>query len=270
MKPLSGKEFDQAYDNLPNELKAILESEKFNASLNTIIGNNHISGHRASGIRKIVAGMIFGVVHPEDLPKEIVHEAGLDQRLASSIADEIKIKLLLPVAKLLNETHGFHLQLPQTPTPTFTPRTEEANSVRINKPQEKSAVPETPELKQQVAPGPTPFVLHEHPTDQQVENATPKYEGGLVRPSFYATPGGEITHNETPRAHLELGVSDVEDEPQTTRVGKESARIVHYDAPEVSADPFSGATNISPQTKPTIDKKDVPPSNVVNLKDLPQ
>ena len=66
-----------------------------------------------------------------------------------------------------------------------------------------------------------------------------------------------------------MGDERTSSEPSTVRMGKEQAKIVHYSAPEAPANPFSGIQNM-PQTKPAVEKKDVPQSNVVNLKDLPQ
>lgn len=259
-----------AYDNLPESLREFLFSSKTADAIDAISTENHLSEEKAQVVWRTTATVILGLTHPEDLQKYIADDAQIDPRVAKTIADAIKTKILPQMAEALNKQHSFGLATPQPQAAPIHPSINQ--DVPVNASRASSFDQQSPPLPQG-SPAPqqaTPFVIHEHTPIEKITSAEDnKYEGGLVRPSFFTPPGGDVPSEENTVARLEIGSPEIQEGPSTTRVGKESARVVHYSAPQTPADPFSGAVNI-PQTKPVVEKKDVPQDNVVNLKDLPQ
>lgn len=239
-------------------------SEKNRELIISICNSHHLSAERVAGVGRSVGYLLLGLIFPKDLPTQIVKEASIDPRIASDIAKEIDYKIILPpLAQELNKIYGFKLDTTEAP-----PETKQALA-QDTLPAEAPPTPQTQPPIQNIKinaqpPTATPFVIHEHapqgpaqaPTDQQ-------YPGGLVHPSFYA-PENTSSNGVGPVARLEIGL-DAPQETSTVRIGKESAQVVHYTAPEVAPDPFA----TTPQT-PTQNQPKVNPANVVNLKDLPQ
>lgn len=259
-----------AYDNLPEGLREFLFSSKTVDAIDIISAENHLSAERAQIVWRVTATVILGLTHPEDLQKHIAEDAQIDPRVAKAIADAIKTKILAQISDALNKQHGFGLTTPQPQTPPNNPPISQDIPVNVQRTSLPSQQPPTPPQGVSAPQQASPFVIHEHtPVEKITSVEGNKYEGGLVHPSFFTSPGGDIPSEETTVARLEIGSPETQEEAQTTRVGKENARVVHYSAPQTPADPFSGAASI-PQTEASAEKKNVPLDNVVNLKDLPQ
>ncbi|MDP3953552.1 MAG: hypothetical protein Q8P99_01905 [bacterium] len=287
MKILTAEEFAQTYDGLPESLKAAINSDTIDITLNAILKRNRLVDSKAVEVRRITAAVFLGLVHPEEIASEIVDRAHVDLRFAKEISNEIETKILSRIADDLNKAHGFHIPLPTTAPgatapqpaelakPQFEPEEVDAQEVsQVPAPAQPLTAPETPVQPNEAPPSaPTPFVLHERPNAQQVQPSEQIYEGGLVRPSFFRPNSGALPREEdVPTARLEIGGEGQEDVPQTAKVGKEEARVVHYSAPETQVDPFAAAPPQPPEEKP-IEKKDeknIPPENVIDLKDLPK
>ncbi|MEX2054101.1 MAG: hypothetical protein WD883_00960 [Candidatus Colwellbacteria bacterium] len=288
MDKLTLEETAKLYDNLPQPIKYALDSEKFSVAVDQITEKHHLGWDRSGKVRFLVAGVLFGSVHPEDLVERISSEVGVDPRVARDLSGSIERRILAPLAQSLNETHGFHLVVPAA---NLGPATQQLNE--LTKPQlqpeegDQLAAPTTPPQLNAKPDGqivdtpkqpsaPTPFVLHEHQSNGQSPDQTQQYEGGLVRPSFFEPTSGASYENESaPSARLEIGSQNQDGTNQTARVGKEEANIVHYSAPDTPADPFAAQPPKPPQAKPEAKphedgEKNVPPENVIDLKDLPK
>jgi hypothetical protein len=276
-------------DSLPEALQNIIYSEEVFNSVWGIANTHHLSEDRFSKLAATTAFLIAGFVHPEDLVKEVTSSLGVDKRIAESLEKEIRVKILYPIAEELRKTHGFHIEgapvvTPQPTQPTTPPASQITTPTPL--PQTPTASPEGTILKPRVQkeepavePLATPFVLHQHEDIETIQGTT-GYAEGFSRPSFHTSAGyeplGEENTTPVPKAHLELGAQSVAQEHielRTARVGREKAKIIHYSAPEGAVDPFSGkpgAAAMPTSEAPTPRKSDVPPSNVVNLKDLPK
>ena len=272
---LSLKEIEKKYESLMGNEKII---GAFNSKANVdavkdIATRNYLDEEKTKKLLALVGSTILGLIHPEDLDDDIVKELGLNPKLAKDIYQKIKIKVLSPLANELNEAHGFHLTPPdpmqaakveqkQTNKPVGqndTPQTQPA-------PQEQPTQQKTPKPEpQKPTPQQGPAVIHEHESNKE-DRAQSGYPGGLVRPAFYQTPNSASSGEETntPQARLEIGSHQNTPQP-TTKIGKEDARVVHYDTPDSPNNPFAGQ-----EKTPKKESKEIPDSNIVNLKDLPK
>lgn len=262
------EEITQRLDSLPEDIKNVFLSPDSVDIVSDVTARQHLDLDKENVIFFLVGCVLLGFLHPEDLVREISERTKIDKRIAKEIADEISIKILAPIASSLNQTHGFHLAVPPAAQAISRPPARPDESPVPTVPQLKETPRETNPAAEE--PATKPLVLHEHAPSETPSPKDGEYEGGLLRPSFYTPPGGDAQSTDTPRAHLEIGTPDIQGEPQTARVGKEQARIVHYAAPDAPADPFANRPVPPPQAKPVINKTDIPQNNVVDLKNLPQ
>jgi len=302
MKHITPQEVEQLYERLTEPIIQALEAETTSSLVEDIGARNHLDRERLDTVRYLVASVLFGTLHPEDLSRTIAEQANLDKRIAAEVSTELHKRIFAPIAADLSKVHGFHVEgMPQPAPPTGTP-VEPSNTavqpqdqkVQVERgglnppasppritpdqtPPSAIAKPVPPESSQD-----TPLVIHEHQTsDQETKPNDSDYQGGLVRPTFY-TPSNTAGSTPPPKARLQIGDEPTSSDPQTMRVGKEQARVVHYSAPEPQADPFSPTPKVEepkapeqPSTEKSApvqpkEQNKVHPDNVVDLKDLPK
>ncbi len=271
-------EIKRRLGTLSGIIKESFYSYDFKQILFSICDDHHLSRERALGVMRSLAYLLLGLIYPKDLPTSITKEAGIDPRISSQIAQEIDHKMILPaLAAELNRVYGFKMDIVDVPTITThsiqpeisiqTPSQKQEWAQESLRGNQAFVVPVNPPT---TTPEVSPLIIHETTKEERIPvQAGGGYAGGLVHPNFYSQISGEHTVGAiTPTARVEMGGGARDnDEPTTTKIGGERARVVHYDAPEVSPDPFSQA----PKTIPAVSRvKDVSPANIVNLKDLPQ
>ena len=260
MIKISKDEFIKRYDALPESLREAFLSDE-NVNMLWVIGEaHHLSGERIQKIAGVVGYAVLGLIHLEDISKEIVVEAGVDKRLADELAREIKLKILNPIIPHLQQLH--HYGSPNSP---------------------QAAPPQAEIMRPSFAPpvsSDRPFILHEeqiYPPSAAGggEGQARPREETLMRPSFYEeiSDKRQGTRAEEPAAaRLEIGgLMDSTSSPQASleepQVGKtetEKVRVVHYSGPQTPVDPFS------PGVRSAEPPKDIHPENIVDLKDLPK
>lgn len=283
----------ERYDALPEKLRVFINDNQYRDLVEAIAEKNHLDDKKTAALGKIVGLVVVGLVHPEDIAEEVAEQTGIDKRVGELLAKEVKQKVLSAISADLKELYGFSLSgevnQPETNQPDQPQQPQEAPQTTSNPLEETKTTPTPEETKKTQAPqtqpqasstqNPTneagPAVIHEHPNETSIDNDA-GYQGGLVRPSFYhPETTGPSSMDETPRANLEIGTME---EPPTqqegeARVNKEDARIVHYESPSPTNDPFVSQTG-PPKKKNEAsneeDKKDVPSEHVVDLKDLPK
>ncbi|MDD5710583.1 MAG: hypothetical protein PHV43_00560 [Candidatus Colwellbacteria bacterium] len=291
------EELNQKIDSLPETLREILYSPELLEKVEAITTAHHFSEEKMRLVAGALLRLFTGYLHPEDLAKKIANQLQINRQIAEDVAKEIRIKILYPVADELAQAHGFHIEGAPVPTQQPAPQPIQATTVspptspnvELGTPSPPSIIQQQeetvlkPRVQNEELPAeipPSPLVLHQH-EDVEAAQGTNHYAESLVRPSFqsprtYETRIGEYAEP-MPTARLELGPQAepaAHIEPRTTRVGKEEATVVHYSAPAGQANPFSriSETTIEPAPQPPAQplKPNVPPSNVVNLKDLPK
>ncbi len=257
MTELSIEKRIEKYDALPERLRQELNSDE-SANMVWIIGEaHHFSENRTRKLLKVVSYIILGSIHPEDLPKEIVSEAGVDKRLADEVAREIQLKILNPVIPEIQKLYNYGLEV--TPPPQSTA------------------------IKPAFAKESQPFILHEE--QEETKSVRPTDET-LVRPSFYEETrlrqdyGGQVRTEPPMAARLEIGQASsgqmARREPQVGKTEESPIRVVHYSGPQTPVDPFGDQRpDISNQSleargQKTEPPKEVHPENIVDLKDLPK
>jgi len=297
------EEINQKIDILPETLREILYSPELLEKVEAITTAHHLNEEKMRLVAGVLLRLITGYIYPEDLAKELTSRLQVDKRVAEDVAKEIRIKILYPIAEDLRTTHGFHIEgAPAPAQPTVSQVVQQvAPSPSAPPDEELAAAPPTavlslaptlepeetilkPHLQKEEFPAEplvSPFILHEH-EDVEATQETIHYTENLARPSFhapedYGTRAGEYAEP-APAARLELGTQtkpEIYIKPKTTRIGKEEAKIVHYTAPDVQADPFSKTPEPAtkpapPKPAPQAPKPSVHPDNIVNLKDLPK
>src|SRR3989337_848383 len=105
MIKVSREEFIKRYEALPDNLREKFLSDENVNMLWTIGDAHHLTEARTGKIAGIVGYIVLGLVHLEDLAKEIVIEANVDRRLADELAREIKLKILNPIFPELNRLY---------------------------------------------------------------------------------------------------------------------------------------------------------------------
>ena len=185
--------------------------------------------------------------------------------------------------------------LPPNTTPTQTtpplepPKPPEKQTTPTPDPKPKSLeeklAPSTPTPRQPESPKEplvspnisdeqeAPFMLHE---EERIEPLASGDMAPLTRPHFFKSTASD---EEEPVVSARLEIGQEQTRPSAPVVGrtkKESVRVVNYTDPEVSVDPFAktpGAAE-TPQSQTPAPKhdreKEIPPDNIVNLKDLPK
>lgn len=290
-------------DSLPEALQEVVFSGETLDILHNVADAHHLNDDRFSKLAATMTFLIAGFIHPEDLVKELIDGLRVEKRIAEELAKEVRVKLLHPIADELAQAHGFHIEGAPAPvqpqgsqlmqstmdSPSASMNAEPIVPSSMSAPKPPQEVILKPHVQKEGLPaGPlaSPFVLHEH-RSAEANREEFLHEASLTRPSFFHAPESLGTNAEeyaepAPAARLELGrqteLGGAYVEPKTTRVGQEEAKIVHYSAPDVQADPFSRtpeppATNMpqpTPKPAPPPAKPSVHPDNVVNLKDLPK
>jgi len=275
----------EKYNTLASESSSVID--KFNSieitnTVGEISKRAHLDTNKEQQLYKLIGYIILGLIHPEDLDEDITEDLKIDPRLAKELTQKIKIKVLAPIANDLNEAHGFHLTPTDpveklkvekelsdnnTPEPKPSPRTEAPKEQET--PQEVETVPvNRAETQKEEQPTNTPVVIHQHETGRENDGQS-GYPGGLVRPSFYKPPSNTLDESDTPQARLEIGQQSPSIQP-ITKVGKEHARVVHYEIPKTPQNPFTKPMQEKKEDSNEKENKEVPDSNVVNLKDLPK
>src|SRR3989338_3448537 len=223
------EEYYAAYEKLTPVLKDAFESPDIAETIESACQQNHLDYNRTNAVLSLFGNMLLGFTHPEDLAKCISELTKIDIRISEAIAKDIRAKILPALANDLVKLYGYHINgiskdifTAAMPHPT---QDEKASTfpVLITKIVETPIRVANNNIKATVE---SPFILHANPQPEGgIMTAEDNYSG-LVRPTFYAPPSGDISENETPRARLEIGTPNIQEEPQTARIGKESARVV--------------------------------------------
>lgn len=94
---LSEQQLSKKYNSLPINLRDVLDSSDIGNIVSRICEQQHLSSEKTEIINNIVAEIILGLIHAEDLSKEIQLNISLDKRIADVIADEINKKIFSPI-----------------------------------------------------------------------------------------------------------------------------------------------------------------------------
>ena len=271
------EDIEQRHSKLSAEARAALDSPDYSDLIYAIGERNHFDEKKIAYLQSLMVSVFLGLIHPEDVPRKITEKFGVDARISNGVGEEMMSRVFAPFAKELNGLYKFNLPISNVPHPTLeihkAPSAETSDSSTVNIESPAPVAPLHPTFEEDspaVSKIPSPLVMHEHKGDVLLPEDG--YQGGLISSGLIETSSSaEPSAPEAIKARLEIGGSEGNEvhEAQVAKIGGEIARVVHYAAPETPADPFSGHQNIS-ESKPMVEKKDVPQSNVVNLKDLPK
>ncbi len=127
------------FSSLSTQLQDILDSEQVYQSVSRACQNHHIlDEEKVLMVEQLVALVIFGFIHVEDLAREI-DEALLfnNHKLSRSLADEIDAKVFKPIKAELEKNYRplFQLSIKPEPTtlPTVPPKPVELEELGLDK-----------------------------------------------------------------------------------------------------------------------------------------
>ena len=254
MIKITNQEFVKRYDALPESFREEFLSDENVNMLWTIGEAHHLSGERIQKIAGVVGYAVLGLIHLEDISKEVAIEAGVDKRLADELTREIKLKILNPIIPHLQQLYHYG----------------SAGS-------SQAAPPQTEIMRPSFAPpvsSDQPFILHKEPDLRQGfggqaenERVRPREET-LVRPTFYEETSDkrqEARVEGPAAARLEIGgigetSPSAGGEPRVGKTETEKIRVVHYSGPQTQIDPFSPRTSDKQQETRSVEPpKDIHP-----------
>ena len=94
------------YNELPEELKSAIFSEKTATDIWDICVKNEVKKSNVSDIAQLVGQVFLGLIPPKDLDKEIKKTLGLNQEKSKKISQEIERFILFSVKNSLAELYG--------------------------------------------------------------------------------------------------------------------------------------------------------------------
>lgn len=102
---LSEQQLLKRYNSLSRNLRDILDSSDIGNIVSRICEQQHLSLEKAEIVGQIAAEIILGLLHAEDLSKEIQLNISLDKRVADAIADEVSKKVFSPIKEDLAKNY---------------------------------------------------------------------------------------------------------------------------------------------------------------------
>jgi hypothetical protein len=122
LKPttISKKQFAQRWDMLPMNLREALTSERNSTVVWKVCGDEHLSEEKTREVARVVAWVLMGFLHPEDVANEIKLSIDLHPDLAAKIANALNVKIFAPMREELEGTYA-----PPGTEPHYTPQGEE-------------------------------------------------------------------------------------------------------------------------------------------------
>ena len=91
MQKFTKEQIDQKYSSLSPEspLREALSSSENLDIISIIAEKNHLVDERTRVLTQLIALIILGLLPPEDLEEEIVHQVKIDSRIAKEISDRV-------------------------------------------------------------------------------------------------------------------------------------------------------------------------------------
>jgi len=306
----SQEEKKKRYNALPTHLREFMFSEEKFVVLSEIAEANHIDDAKLDIISSIIGYVVLGLIHPEDLAKEIEKEVGVDHRIAGSVTEGINRNILRSVlldihvlydapkkdVRGTDETESILLN------PSFKQQlstSQQIQGLQIKPVTEEMASTPAPETPQQPPPPASPQqeeesleeklappIVQAPPTPPVPQKSIEKHPPENVQPAPF------VLQEESGLQPLAAGSMAPLERPHffksTVNEGQEeeliSARL-EIGQEEISNEPEVGRTQMeapkvvnytspgkeaNPFGNTPEQAKEVSPENIVNLKDLPK
>jgi hypothetical protein len=111
----------ELYNELPEELKSAIFSEKTAMNIWDICTKNGIKEDKIPDIAQMVGQVFLGLVPPEDLKKEIRKELKISQEKAKKVSQEIERFIFFSVKRSLAEMYNIDFN-PEKPEEKNLPK----------------------------------------------------------------------------------------------------------------------------------------------------
>ena len=99
------KQVIERWNAMPDILRDAINSSIFMDDLDAIEQNYHLSDSKVIQLSRLIRGVFYGLIHTEDLYKEIRDALGIDPRLALEIYHEIDNKVFQSVKKEIEDNY---------------------------------------------------------------------------------------------------------------------------------------------------------------------
>jgi len=96
MAQYTKEEMWKIFEKLPPELKSAIFSQESADVIWDTSERNDLSGEQTHQVAKLVGDSLMGLLHPEDLIRAFIDEAGLSQEQASNVARDVNRLIMFP------------------------------------------------------------------------------------------------------------------------------------------------------------------------------
>ncbi len=93
------------WNNMPDILRDVSHSQTVFNEIDSIQKKYNLSDNKISSLGRLIRGVFYGLIHTEDLYKEIRDDLQVDPRLALEIYHEVDNKILSPFKKDIEENY---------------------------------------------------------------------------------------------------------------------------------------------------------------------
>ena len=106
MIKISRDQFNTRWASLPQNLREALFSDENSAILWHVCGAQHLSEDKIAVVAAVTGQAILGLIHPEDVPKQIKAELNLNQEIANTIYEEVDRKIFSSIRTDLQKVYS--------------------------------------------------------------------------------------------------------------------------------------------------------------------
>ena len=244
---LTEQQLQKKYYFLPENIKAVLDSENNIETARQICRAHHLNDEEKILIIEQLIGLILlGFVSADDLSREISENIHLNKKHADDISSEINRKIFAPIKSEIDKIYA----------PAATLAEEHTIDLRqIMKQREEEILPPKIETKVEAPPAPVegPVIIHKE-AEIKPTLGIKKSLGGL-----FDLVGKKEEKPKPVEAQVEIGSGS-----QPTTDNKQPMRVVHYTEMRTPLTPTTQMPPIPPSTSPLspiqpIMKKEEPP-----------
>src|SRR3989344_4851567 len=126
---LSEQQLLKRYNSIPRNLRDVLDSSDIGNKIIRICERQHLSLEKTEIVGRIAAEIILGLIHAEDLSKEIQLNISLDKRIADEIADEISERIFSSIKIDLVKNYSPIEEEAYSPSPEVTALMQESRKM---------------------------------------------------------------------------------------------------------------------------------------------
>ncbi len=106
MFDVTQEQIGQRWDSLPDEIRELVFSDVAADFIDKTCQEEHLPKEKISDVSRVTGYVLYGFIHPEDLPKELANELQIDSRVATAIAQKINDRIFTPLGSLIDNLYA--------------------------------------------------------------------------------------------------------------------------------------------------------------------